>query len=538
MDFSRGGIPLEGWIECLLNSCEDCTLMSSKIEREGRECLWVKRKIREFSDTTRFELRLKSPVIIPNGMEGNVEVTLTYSTECLVNGLFYVHSADPEKNTVFCDSAQMYLGPGFARTSVNVSGGRVLVIGISGFGIDRRDYPAELCPSIYLDSLDICIGGRSLRNVQAKRTADVNADMLNGAVPVTLSTDGLTVGFACANSHVLGVGFNNKCGGVVSDAVIGVIKNQISEGGCRAVVAEIPLFDGLILNRYVSGDPRFNLTCFSDIGTDSLFLDLIRWIKEFNSDRNDKVRIFGINFLTGHIRWNAGQSIGWEEYLQTLNKPRRYADIDSLIRLSDVEIMFVDPDVAYSYAANYMETNMARFDKIMGDDARILHYYLRNCMKGQEMVYYDFDWNPHTKDSLQYDMFLSVVEPLLTDSNGIVFSGGLSTLHHSEVSRLWNRSLGCRLRDRYGSRYSCIGIISDMPMQGRSGYTAPSFSMDALCQMSSFPMVYVDCTRIGGLVCVRNDSYFLTAGRYISGAEELYDVICPEHFMDGMIIVK
>ena len=120
----------------------------------------------------------------------------------------------------------------------------------------------------------------------------------------------------------------------------------------------------------------------------------------------------------------------------------------------------------------------------------------------------------------------------------IVSLGCLSTLHHSEAANPWNRSLGCRLREEYGKRYACLGIISDRPRKGEKEYVSPENSLDALCRWAHSPYLYVDCRKLGGLVYVRSDSYFINSGGYFEGVHEFYDLICPKSFMDGMLIVK
>ena len=122
--------------------------------------------------------------------------------------------------------------------------------------------------------------------------------------------------------------------------------------------------------------------------------------------------------------------------------------------------------------------------------------------------------------------------------HGVIFLGCLSTLHHSEAVNSWNRSLGCRLREEYGKRYACLGIISDRPRKGENEYVSPENSLDALCRWAHSPYLYVDCRKLGGLVYVRSDSYFINSGEYFEGVHEFYDLICPKSFMDGMLIVK
>ena len=167
----------------------------------------------------------------------------------------------------------------------------------------------------------------------------------------------------------------------------------------------------------------------------------------------------------------------------------------------------------------------------------MIRYFLLNSFKDPDNYFLD-DWNPYSKDSLQYVFFRDVVRTLIPESSPIVFLGCLSTLHHSEAVNPWNRSLGCRLREDYGKSYACLGIISDRPRKGEKVYVSPENSLDALCRWAHSPYLYVDCRKLGGLVYVRSDSYFINSGEYFEGVHEFYDLICPKSFMDGMLIVK
>ena len=495
--------------------------------------------------TTYIDFGTDNPIFLPERLQGKLEVSLSYMCDYMQWAVMYVYASDPESGAVYADSVKLQCGGGFVSTSVSLDApkARVLDVRIIGNGKEYEHFPDMSTRCMFIEKLEIACGGHVLNNAEAVRIPEMDMKILNKSLPVELSGKDGFDGMNVLDADVLGIGFGMFEDSSLPVAVAEILKRQIAEGGCRIVVAEFSVVEGLYLNRYVSGDEDFTRSMIELFRNDTVFLNLIEWIKSFNVGREDKVRIWGLN-IPVRQQWSVreyslpdARTLGCTTFLQTASKSAECDELDSLINILTDE-MRADVNILYQYGADYITSNLDKFDEMLGcADTRMIRYFLLNSFKDPDNYFLD-DWNPYSKDSLQYVFFRDVVRTLIPESSPIIFLGCLSTLHHSEAVNPWNRSLGCRLREEYGKRYACLGIISDRPRKGEKEYVSPENSLDALCRWAHSPYLYVDCRKLGGLVYVRSDSYFINSGEYFEGVHEFYDLICPKSFMDGMLVVK
>ena len=541
LDFSRveDGKAI-GWSNFRYKSGGSVSVGTADVD--GKKCL---RLNYHNLTTTYIDFGTDNPIVLPERLQGELEVSLSYMCDYMQWAVMYVYASDPESGAVYVDSVKLQCGGGFVSTSVSLDApkARVLDVRIIGNGKEYEHFPDMSTRCMFIEKLEIACGGHVLNNAEAVRIPEIDMKILNKSLPVELSGKDGFDGMNVLDADVLGIGFGMCEDSSLPVAVAEILKRQIADGGCRAVVAELSVVEGLYLNRYVSGDERFTISMIDKFRNDTVFLNLIEWIKGFNVGREDKVRILGLNTPVRQ-QWSVreyslpdARTLGCTTFLQTASKSAECDELDSLINILTDE-MRADVNILYQYGADYITSNLDKFDEMLGcADTRMIRYFLLNSFKDPDNYFLD-DWNPYSKDSLQYVFFRDVVRTLIPESSPIIFLGCLSTLHHSEAVNPWNRSLGCRLREEYGKRYVCLGIISDRPRKGEKEYVSLENSLDALCRWAHSPYLYVDCRKLGGLVYVRSDSYFINSGEYFEGVHEFYDLICPKSFMDGMLIVK
>ena len=517
---------------------------ASLCEIDGRKCL----KLNLPNNDPFLDLGVFSSIVLPERLKGNLVVSLGYKCQNIESAVMTLYAADPESGTVYTDSAELNCDEKFARTSISLDASKIRKLDVRIRAEGKEDRHLLYMPFSYLlflNNLEIKCGGRLINDVEAVCITEMDMEILNKSLPVELSGKDGFDGMNVLDADVLGIGFGMFEDSSLPVAVAEILKRQIADGGCRAVVAELSVVEGLYLNRYVSGDERFTISMIDKFRNDTVFLNLMKWIKDFNSVREDNVHIWGLNFPVGQQTSNRmyGDSLlnsgvlNSITFLQSVGMSAESPEMDSLISILTDE-MRADYDVLYRDGAAYIASNWDKFDDVMGRmDTRMVQYFLAKACNEPRNNFFD-DWNPYSKDSLQYVFFRDVVRTLIPESSPIVFLGCLSTLHHSEAVNPWNRSLGCRLREDYGKSYACLGIISDRPRKGEKVYVSPENSLDALCRWAHSPYLYVDCRKLGGLVYVRSDSYFINSGEYFEGVHEFYDLICPKSFMDGMLIVK
>ena len=541
LDFSRveDGKAI-GWSNFRYKSGGSVSVGTADVD--GKKCL---RLNYHNLTTTYIDFGTDNPIFLPERLQGKLEVSLSYMCDYMQWAVMYVYASDPESGAVYADSVKLQCGGGFVSTSVSLDApkARVLDVRIIGNGKEYEHFPDMSTRCMFIEKLEIACGGHVLNNAEAVRIPEMGMKILNKSLPVELSGKDGFDGMNVLDADVLGIGFGMFEDSSLPVAVAEILKRQIAEGGCRIVVAEFSVVEGLYLNRYVSGDEDFTRSMIELFRNDTVFLNLIEWIKGFNAGREDKVRILGLN-IPVRQQWSVreyslpdARTLGCTTFLQTASKSAECDELDSLINILTDE-MRADVNILYQYGADYITSNLDKFDEMLGcADTRMIRYFLLNSFKDPDNYFLD-DWNPYSKDSLQYVFFRDVVRTLIPESSPIIFLGCLSTLHHSEAVNPWNRSLGCRLREEYGKRYACLGIISDRPRKGENEYVSPENSLDALCRWAHSPNLYVDCRKLGRLVYVRSDSYFINSGEYFEGVHEFYDLICPKSFMDGMLIVK
>lgn len=541
LDFSRveDGKAI-GWSNFRYKSGGSVSVGTADVD--GKKCL---RLNYHNLTTTYIDFGTDNPIFLPERLQGKLEVSLSYMCDYMQWAVMYVYASDPESGAVYADSVKLQCGGGFVSTSVSLDApkARVLDVRIIGNGKEYEHFPDMSTRCMFIEKLEIACGGHVLNNAEAVRIPEMDMKILNKSLPVELSGKDGFDGMNVLDADVLGIGFGMFEDSSLPVAVAEILKRQIAEGGCRIVVAEFSVVEGLYLNRYVSGDEDFTRSMIELFRNDTVFLNLIEWIKSFNVGREDKVRIWGLN-IPVRQQWSVreyslpdARTLGCTTFLQTASKSAECDELDSLINILTDE-MRADVNILYQYGADYITSNLDKFDEMLGcADTRMIRYFLLNSFKDPDNYFLD-DWNPYSKDSLQYVFFRDVVRTLIPESSPIIFLGCLSTLHHSEAVNPWNRSLGCRLREEYGKRYACLGIISDRPRKGEKEYVSPENSLDALCRWAHSPYLYVDCRKLGGLVYVRSDSYFINSGEYFEGVHEFYDLICPKSFMDGMLVVK
>ena len=541
LDFSRveDGKAI-GWSNFRYKSGGSVSVGTADVD--GKKCL---RLNYHNLTTTYIDFGTDNPIVLPERLQGELEVSLSYMCDYMQWAVMYVYASDPESGAVYVDSVKLQCGGGFVSTSVSLDApkARVLDVRIIGNGKEYEHFPDMSTRCMFIEKLEIACGGHVLNNAEAVCIPKMDMKILNKSLPVELSGKDGFDGMNVLDADVLGIGFGMFEDSSLPVAVAEILKRQIAEGGCRTVVAEFSVVEGLYLNRYVSGDEDFTRSMIELFRNDTVFLNLIEWIKSFNVGREDKVRILGLN-IPVRQQWSVreyslpdARTLGCTTFLQTASKSAECDELDSLINILTDE-MRADVNILYQYGADYITSNLDKFDEMLGcADTRMIRYFLLNSFKDPDNYFLD-DWNPYSKDSLQYVFFRDVVRTLIPESSPIIFLGCLSTLHHSEAVNPWNRSVGCRLREEYGKRYACLGIISDRPRKGEKEYVSPENSLDALCRWAHSPYLYVDCRKLGGLVYVRSDSYFINSGEYFEGVHEFYDLICPKSFMDGMLIVK
>ena len=541
LDFSRveDGKAI-GWSNFRYKSGGSVSVGTADVD--GKKCL---RLNYHNLTTTYIDFGTDNPIVLPERLQGELEVSLSYMCDYMQWAVMYVYASDPESGAVYVDSVKLQCGGGFVSTSVSLDApkARVLDVRIIGNGKEYEHFPDMSTRCMFIEKLEIACGGHVLNNAEAVRIPEMDMKILNKSLPVELSGKDGFDGMNVLDADVLGIGFGMFEDSSLPVAVAEILKRQIAESGCRTVVAELSVVEGFYLNRYVSGDEDFTRSMIELFRNDTVFLNLIEWIKGFNVGREDKVRILGLNTPVRQ-QWSVreyslpdARTLGCTTFLQTASKSAECDELDSLINILTDE-MRADVNILYQYGADYITSNLDKFDEMLGcADTRMIRYFLLNSFKDPDNYFLD-DWNPYSKDSLQYVFFRDVVRTLIPESSPIIFLGCLSTLHHSEAVNPWNRSLGCRLREEYGKRYVCLGIISDRPRKGEKEYVSPENSLDALCRWAHSPYLYVDCRKLGRLVYVRSDSYFINSGEYFEGVHEFYDLICTKSIMDGMLIVK
>ena len=372
---------------------------ASLCEIDGRKCL----KLNLPNNDPFLDFGVFSSIVLPERLKGNLVVSLGYKCQNIERAVMTVYAADPESGTVYTDSAELNCDEKFARTSISLDASKIRKLDVMIRAEGKEDRHLLYMPFSYLlflNNLEIKCGGRLINDVEAVCITEMDMEILNKSLPVELSGKDGFDGMNVLDADVLGIGFGMFEDSSLPVAVAEILKRQIAEGGCRTVVAEFSVVEGLYLNRYVSGDEDFTRSMIELFRNDTVFLNLIEWIKGFNVGREDKVRILGLN-IPVRQQWSVreyslpdARTLGCTTFLQTASKSAECDELDSLINILTDE-MRADVNILYQYGADYITSNLDKFDEMLGcADTRMIRYFLLNSFKDPDNYFLD-DWNPY-----------------------------------------------------------------------------------------------------------------------------------------------
>lgn len=237
----------------------------------------------------------------------------------------------------------------------------------------------------------------------------------------------------------------------LNDIVFELMKERILRHHCKLIVIEMPLSVALYLNRYVKNDPRYSyenikkfVEPFSLIGIGPF----LHWLKEYNASHNNEITLLGVD---GEA-WSILGKMNLYNFLDCANSDGL---LDSLC-----------DDLMYHVDSANVDTCVT--NKLLSDkETKLLQCCINNMREyqtsRQSLVH---------RDEKMAEM-MQILDSMYLDSNitatfyghfwhaNYVMTSSMTFIHNSP-------SMGCLLKQKYGTDYACIALSAK---QGYAWYS-------------------------------------------------------------------
>lgn len=313
---------------------------------------------------------------------------------------------------------------------------------------------------LWLDKMDIRIGTKSIKDSPVPVCFADTSEVFRQIQPLSFSPPyGYEQIPILKNKKVIALGETIHGSATLNRVAMQLIKYRIETANCKLVLLELPVEHMLFVNRFVQGDERFQLNALKEylITYSDEFIELCKWIKDYNKKTTDKVYLLGYDvplFRMESPKWVA-------RYLSILNQERNHLGLKQMCTQLQNSVDTFEP------ALQTFQMNNG-FKNLLGEkESEILKWWMKNLPRNLSFQLCFQDRDSNMWKNVEYLMeLLSVPESTVTIYTHL---GHANYVSGFPCFRL-NPSMGEYAKKSLKDDYVCVGLC----VGGGTFYTADS----------------------------------------------------------------
>lgn len=398
---------------------------------------------------------------------------------------------------------------------------------------DKNKIWGENGSKIWIDKLDIFIDGENLSTLSATNT-DTAISLKREDVTPFNNENLYQLPFF--NKKILAIGETIHGTETMDETAIEIAKNRIINNNCTLILFEMPIEYSFYINRYTSGDQRFELDSisiyFDDLLISKEFISFLQWIKEYNLNSIKKVHFLGINK-------NYSDSKGLIDlfsFFYTLNIGLNNKELSRICH----SLLLLNKELPYKTTRSIFEANSGFENILTKNESELMRYCLSHEDTHKHIFLFLAD-----RDSIMYENTKFLMENYLkTDETTTIFChwGHVNYINQKELIYLEEVPLGYYMKSKYKNDYSCIALVSEKGnflttiFNHRMGIeklnTPPCNSIEYLISKLGVDSCYLSMEKF---TCTDAMKIRMIGSR---NTDKQFKFIIPKSRMDGVLFIK
>lgn len=248
------------------------------------------------------------------------------------------------------------------------------------------------------------------------------------------------------NQKILSLGESVHGTETLQRTAFSIMRERILYHGCRLVMMELPIDYGLIVNRYIKNDERFlleDVTDYRDLMLyDEAFVEFVQWLKSYNQEHRNEVSFVGMDHFDNFL-----SSLYECKFLDRLNSQRD----ESIKELCHKILQFRNSGISGGDVEQ-----CAVLSEVMTEEEYILFKY---CLDRLPLQTLDL-WS--ARDKVMHEVAELAIS--CHPSAAVTLHGHIMHLNYSTMDEsrgiLNCPSMGSLMRERYGTDYSCVALLT------------------------------------------------------------------------------
>lgn len=255
------------------------------------------------------------------------------------------------------------------------------------------------------------------------------------------------------NKRIFSIGETTHASHELPRIAFQLMKDRIVNNNCKVVAMEISMSMGLKWNRYISGEIPFEEEAITkDLNilnvSKKSCLDFLFWLKKYNEQTNDKVRLFGMD---GEVN-SLIETYNYQDYFNS------YIHIDTLLF----------SDLFFESLGGYADTLLL---KIKEKEEQLLHYIgeqefgilvksLQSLKKMPSTLLDMAHYEMVTRDSIMFNNICYAMDNILKPDESLsIFCHFGHAMKGNIPSAKLAPPLGKQLHERFGEQYFTAGLF-------------------------------------------------------------------------------
>ena len=323
-------------------------------------------------------------ILLPPETGSSWKVVVSHKNQNLKDARVIAYFLNKQEKIIKADTIILKDASDFTADSIllNVSDARFLFLSIKALGKDSTyaEYPIRpvnktVAQALWIQYIRLYADNMALNKYPVYDMPAFQVDSSKCFIPTSAPqlTDPIQFPFPTARIVALGetVHGSRKLHQVTCDLIKhGIERNQVS-----LILFEAPLSRMLYVNRYVQGSDFISPEILELLFDDTVFeiepfLELIRWIREYNQSSVQKVQLLGLD-----TRFEEhGLYLFLKGYLQTINMVAHSNTIEMMIPFLEKSGFEKSKENAKKILS-ILENRQDELTAILGDDLQIISFY-------------------------------------------------------------------------------------------------------------------------------------------------------------------
>ena len=434
-------IPFSGSIKT------DCTE-----QRGGKYPLVIKNEIfQPFGRLSPIKIRLSQQLLLPSLLSDSAEVSITYKILNIKQINLIVSGLNKYENLLCSDTLCLKGKKEWTNQLMRVPLKDIVFWRLSVLvqGIDSAC--EQQC---WLDRITIKVDGKDIESLPSLSCTENIALSEKDLVPLSFPDPNLYSEIPeLKTKPIFALGETVHGSDSFAESALQLIKHQVQYNNCKLILLELPVEQGLSLNRYIQGDESFEIDSLVVMMKHSFnaikYKDLLLWLKEYNRQTQEKVWLMGMDIEIYHE--NSMTSLF--DYLYTMNQTKQQPIIDTLCH----QVIGFNSD--FTSIASAVSKN-AKLQSVLGEKE---HSILVHCLNISGKATNSTNRRVDLRDSIMFENAHFLIQLLCNKDEKTIIYAHLGHVNYKSFipfSNSYDASFGQLMKQVYGKDYFVTGLFT------------------------------------------------------------------------------